>query len=64
MIYKKTAKFTDSELEYIYWHLSLEGDIPPVYKRIEKKIRRQVKKYRDATNNPTGKKLILRKEEE
>ena len=40
------AEFTDEELEYIYKYLDIDIDYK-VFKGIENKIRKQVKKYLD-----------------
>ena len=43
------AVFTDKELDYIYSYLDIDVD-RDLYLRIEKKIRRQIKRYRDIDN--------------
>ena len=43
---KHFAKFTDKELQYIYNYCDFDVD-RPLFREIEKKIRRQIKKYRE-----------------
>lgn len=43
---KRYARFTDAELQYIYLNCDFDEN-KALFRRIEKKIRRQIKRYRD-----------------
>lgn len=43
---KRYARFTDKELQYIYLQCDFDAD-KPLFRRIEVKVRKQIKRYRD-----------------
>lgn len=49
MTRRKVARFTDKELEYIYGYLEFEPN-RKLYYKIQEKIRKQIKRYRDFDN--------------